>query len=500
MNMTMKKIIAALFTGLFLFSSVAVIQAQTSQSKPKPKPKQAMPVNAHPGTSSQVKPAGAIPQKSLEIRQEPLQQKDKILPYPIYQKKLDNGLNVVTVPYDSKGVASFYIVVRVGSRNEIESGKTGFAHFFEHMMFRGTKKYPKDKYSSILKSTGASANANTSLDRTLYHMTGSSEKLETMFDLESDRFMNLDYSIEDFKTEAGAVKGEYTKNSSNPYTKLNEMIQNTAFSNHTYKHTTMGFWEDVVDMPNQYDYSRLFFNRYYRPEYCTIIVVGDAKPGEVNQLAQKYFGSWKKGNYSSSIPVEPVQTQTRYTHLQKPGFPPFLSLNYKGPAHNDAAIDLPALDVLFSIYFSETSDLYNKLVMKEQKARSIDGGVSNTRDPFLISIDASLVDTTAFKMVKEEIMRTLVEAGTKAVDTELLKAAKLNLKNSFRMSIDNPSAIAQSLSSFTWLTGNPESLNNYYGMYDKVTAQDIMNVAKKYFRSDRLTIGTISPNSKENLK
>ena len=125
-----------------------------------------------------------------------------ILPATIHQKKLDNGLNVVTVPYASPGIAAFYIVVRVGSRNEIEPGHTGFAHFFEHMMFRGTDKYPKEKYSEVLKSTGASANANTSLDRTVYHMTGSSSKLETMFELEADRFQHLKYSVQGFKTEA----------------------------------------------------------------------------------------------------------------------------------------------------------------------------------------------------------------------------------------------------------------------------------------------------------
>src|SRR5690348_11811743 len=131
-------------------------------------------------------------------------QAKKILPYEIYQKKLANGLNVVTVPYSSPGLAAFYIVVRAGSRDEVESGKTGFAHFFEHMMFRGTDKYPSEKYSAIMKSTGASANANTSIDRTMYHMTGNAAKLETMFEIEGDRFQNLKYSLQDFKTEAGA--------------------------------------------------------------------------------------------------------------------------------------------------------------------------------------------------------------------------------------------------------------------------------------------------------
>ena len=137
---------------------------------------------------------------------------ERILPYPIHTHTLANGLQVVTVPFDSPGLASLYIVVRVGSRNEIEKGVTGFAHFFEHMMFRGTDAYPTEKYMEVLKSTGASANAVTSNDRTMYHMTGNADKLDVMFALESDRFINLNYSEHDFKTEAGAVKGEYTKN------------------------------------------------------------------------------------------------------------------------------------------------------------------------------------------------------------------------------------------------------------------------------------------------
>ncbi len=132
---------------------------------------------------------------------------EKILPYPIFQHRLDNGLNVVTVPFDSPGLAAFHIITRVGARNEVEPGVTGFAHFFEHMMFRGTEKYSKEEYAAALKSTGAAANANTTQDRTNYHMTGNSEKLELMFELESDRFMNLQYSEHEFKTEAGAVKG-----------------------------------------------------------------------------------------------------------------------------------------------------------------------------------------------------------------------------------------------------------------------------------------------------
>ena len=424
----------------------------------------------------------------------------KILPYPIHQKKLANGLNIVTVPFDSPGLVAFYILVRVGSRDEVESGHTGFAHFFEHMMFRGTEKYPKEKYGDILKSTGASANANTSEDRTLYHMTGSSASLETMFELEADRFQNLKYSVQGFKTEAGAVKGEYTKNSASPYVQLDEKISEAAFRFHTYGHTTMGYFKDIVDMPNQYDYSMEFFNRFYRPEYCTIIVVGDVNAEQVNGLSQKYFGNWKPGTFVSKIEPEPMQKEKHFTHIQKAGFPPYLSLNYKGPAFSDQNMDFPALDVLSSILLSEKSPLYKKLVFDEQKVRNLGGGAYDVRDPGLINISASVVKAEDMQYVKDEIVKALEQSKSVPFNEKIITETKSHLKYSFAMSIDNPTAIAESLSHYTWLTGDPESVNRLYALYDKVTAADLMNVAKKYFLDTSLTIGTISTGTEGGIK
>lgn len=421
---------------------------------------------------------------------------DKILPYPIHQKQMANGLNVVTVQFDSPGLAAFYIVVRVGSRNEVEQGVTGFAHFFEHMMFRGTERYPRDKYNDVLKSIGAGANANTSLDRTIYHMTGDATKLETMFDLEADRFQNLRYSEHDFKTEAGAVKGEYTKNFASPYQQSYENLMNTAFDVHTYKHTTMGFFKDIVDMPNQYTYSLEFFDRYYRPEYTTVVVVGDVTPQRVNALAEKYFGSWKHGTYVSVVPPEPKQDSARSTHLSDGSIPPYLSLNYKGPAFSDNDIDMPALDVLTTILFSPTSELYKKLVIREQKVRQLSGGASDTRDPNLISVSASLVKKEDLQYVKDEIVKAVEAFKTSGADEAMLAKTKSRLKYSFAMGIDNPSTIANSLCAYITLTGDPESLNRLYAMYDTVTNDDLKRIAATYFVPSGLTIATISADAK----
>ncbi len=425
---------------------------------------------------------------------------NKILPYPIFQHKLDNGLNVVTVPFDSPGLAALHIITRVGARNEVEPGVTGFAHFFEHMMFRGTDNYSRDEYNAQLKLTGAAANANTTQDRTDYHMTGNADMLELMFKLESDRFMNLKYSEHDFKTEAGAVKGEYTKNFASPYSQINEKRAETAFTTHTYSHTTMGYFDDIVDMPNQYEYSKKFFDRYYRPEYNTILVVGDVTPEKVNSLAEKYFAAWQHGSYTSVVPEEPGQTETKYVHLQNDSIPPFFSMSYKGPAFSDSKIDMPALDVLSSILFSPTSSLYKKLVIDEQKVRFISGGAYDSRDPGLFTIQVSMVDKADMPYVMGEIEKAIDKVKQDGVNRDLLAITKSNLKYSFAMSIDSADAIADSLSHYIQLTGDPESINRLYAMYDTVTEDDIKMAANKYFNKDHLTIATISDDEQGALK
>ncbi len=423
-----------------------------------------------------------------------------ILPYEIHHTTLENGLNVVVVPFDSPGVAAFYTVFRVGARDEVEAGVTGFAHFFEHMMFRGTDKYSKEQYSAILKSTGASANANTTQDRTLYYMTGDVSKLDIMFDIESDRFRNLKYSEHEFKTEAGAVKGEYTKNVASPYSQLNEKLQATAFSTHTYQHTTMGFIADIVDMPNQFDYSLTFKERFYRPEYATVIVVGDVTAEQVNTLAKKYFGTWQRGSYESIIPVEPVQKETRYVHLQNDTVPAAFALNYKAAAFSSNDMEVPALDILGSVLFSRTSPLYKKLVIDERKARSLSGGINDSRDPGLFAINASVYNSSDMQYVKDEIDKTLAEFKLNGVDAQKLADIKSALKYRFAMRIDNPSTIANSLASYVQLTGDPQALNKLYVQYDSITVADLQKVVEQYFIESGLTVATISGEEKGNVK
>jgi len=219
---------------------------------------------------------------------------DDILPFKATTKTLPNGLVVIVVPTGFPNIVSLQIPVLTGSRNEVEPGKSGFAHFFEHMMFRGTPTLSPDEYNSIITKAGARQNAYTTDDYTNYHITFAKEDLDTLLRIEADRFQNLSYPVEAFKTESRAVLGEYNKNSANPIQKLFETIRANAFTAHTYRHTTMGFIEDIEDMPNQYEYSKTFFQRWYRPENTAIIVAGDVDPAKVIPLVEKYWGAMEQ--------------------------------------------------------------------------------------------------------------------------------------------------------------------------------------------------------------
>ena len=184
------------------------------------------------------------------------------------------------------------IPVQTGSRNEVEKGKSGFAHFFEHMMFRGTEKYPSDAYTNMLKNAGASTNAYTTDDYTNYHITFTKPDLEKMIEVEADRFQNLNYSESAFRTEALAVKGEYLKDFSNPLIAAYNRVRSLSFSVHPYNHTTMGLVEDIEQMPEQMDYAKEFFGRWYRPEHTAVVIVGDVDPAATYSLVEKYWSDW----------------------------------------------------------------------------------------------------------------------------------------------------------------------------------------------------------------
>jgi zinc protease len=417
----------------------------------------------------------------------------KTFPFPYTQEELPNGLRLVTISTDSPNLVSIYIVVQTGSRNEVEPGKTGFAHLFEHLMFRGTEQYSPQKYQEVLQRAGAASNASTGDDFTQYYTTFSKEDLPQILAMEADRFQHLKYSPEMFKTETGAVLGEYNKNSSNPEEKLDEVLHDTAFDRHPYKHTTMGFLKDVQDMPNQYDYSLRFFDRYYRPEYTTIVVAGDVDSKRVRALADQSWGSWKRGSYRPDIPVEPLQKGPRENRVDWP-LPtlPLIAIAYKGPAFTDTQKDWAALDVLATLAFSRTSDLYQKLVVNEQKVDTLDGEIARRVDPNLFEVEARVKRADDMQYVRDQILNTVKRFQNEVVPADKLAAVKNRERYQFTMQLDNSQTVAQTVARFVALRRTPDTIDRLFEIYAQLTPEDIRAAAGKYLVESGRTIVTLT--------
>ena len=417
----------------------------------------------------------------------------KIFPYAYAQEDLPNGLRLVTVPTDYPNIVAVFIVVQTGSRNEVEPGHTGFAHLFEHLMFKGTEKFPPAKYNETLNRIGAASNASTSADYTVYHTTFSKEDLETVLMMEADRFQNLKYTEPEFKTETLAVLGEYNKNSSSPFQKLDEVVNDTAFDRHTYKHETMGFLKDIQDMPNQYDYSLKFFERYYRPEYTTIIVVGDVKTKATRDLVDKYWGALKHGSYKPDIPAEPPQAAPRTAHVDWPSPTlPIILVAFKGPAYSDTTKDTAALDVLSTLAFSPTSELYRKLVIQEQRVDSLRAFSPGNVDPSLFEITARVKKAADLDYVRDQILSAIQAFQAKPVDGQRLDSVRRRLRYEVALEMDNSETIARILSSYVALRRSPETINKLFDQYAGLTPEDVQQTATRYLVEAARTIVTLT--------
>jgi zinc protease len=421
----------------------------------------------------------------------------KIFPYKYFMDDLPNGLRLVTVPTDYPNIVALYIVVGTGSRNEIEPGKSGFAHLFEHLMFRGTERTPPQQYNAALKRAGADSNAYTEDDRTVYHTVFSKEDFDQILSLEADRFQNLKVPVDLFKTETRAVLGEYNKNASSPTRKLYEVLRDTAFNGHTYKHTTMGYLRDIENFPNEYNYSLDFFKRYYRPEYTTIVVAGDVNHDNVLELVKKYWGNWQRGSYVPDIPAEAVQKAERTAHVDWPQPTlPWVAVSFKAPAYSDEQKDKAALDLIGSLGFSPTSELYQRLVIKEQKVDVLAPDFEDHRDPYLVTVIARVKDAKDVAYVRGEIIKTFDSYKTQLVAKDKLDAVKSNLRYSFALSLDNSEAIAANLAPFIALRRTPETVNKVYEIYSAITPEDLQAMAKKYLIPEHRTIVTLSQKEK----
>jgi len=339
---------------------------------------------------------------------------------------------------------------------------------------------------------GADSNAYTSEDLTVYHILAGKAALPQIVEIEADRFQRLQYEDAKFQKEARAVLGEYNKNASNPIEKMVETLYDNAFTTHTYKHTTMGFLKDIENMPKELAYSRQFFDRYYRPENVIVLVVGDAEPEKVFKLVEKRYGEWKPGDKHPAIPVEPAQKKEKRAALTWKGATlPMLLEGYHAPAFSTTNVDVPTLDVLAELLFAERAPLYKRLVIKEQKVETLAGSNDAHVDPNLFTVLARIKKPADIPYVEKAIHDEMARIAREGVDEKTLAEVLSHVKYAFAGQLSTADKTALQASSFLALTGELDSINAYFALYDKVTSADVKRVAGTILTPTNRTVVTM---------
>ena len=416
----------------------------------------------------------------------------KAFPFPVEMQTLPNGLRVAFVTYDSPGLVAYYTLIRVGSRNEVEKGRSGYAHFFEHMMFTGTKAHSSREYDDTMTGLGLSTNAFTDNDLTVYHLYGPSKALPTIIEYEADRFRNLDYSEAAFRTEAGAILGEYLKSASDPEQKLYEKMMETAYTTHTYRHTVIGYLEDIKNMPAGYEYSREFFRRYYTPDDAIVFVVGDFDKAGTLAMIEKAYGGWTGKVETAPIPAEPKQTQARRGQVvwDKPTLPR-LWIAWHAPGADD--LKLAATQNLMNAYlFGPTSPLYQSLVLGRQLVDSMDATYGDHRDPYLFGVLLRVKDAKNLKVIESAVLAEIKALAGGRVDAKRMDAVRSNLKYSNIMQLNKADSVALSLVLNTTLTGDVDFLNKEFEALASLKPGDLQTFAKKYLLDANRTTVTLA--------
>lgn len=412
---------------------------------------------------------------------------EKMFPYQYKKISLENGFNAYLIKVTGSSQIAYITYVRTGSRDEWEPGHSGYAHLVEHLMFKGTVRYPD--YDAALTAIGGSNNAFTSSDMTAYYVIAAGNELEGVIDLESDRFKNLDYTEAVFKTETGAVIGEFYQSRSNPFSMLYENLKNTAFDVHTYKHTTIGFEADVNNMPTQFEYCKSFYQRYYRPENCVLLIAGDVDFESAEKAVRKHYSDWESGFVPPKIQPEPPQKAPRSADVSFKGKTlPLLSIGYKAPAWSATDKSAVAGQILGTIAFGSTSELYKRLVVEEQKVQSLSASFGLLRDPYLLTINTMVKSPDLVADVQKAIEETAAKFREELCDAQRLEDTKRNMRYGFLMGLETPQGTIFSMLTFVVNSGGIEAVEDYYETVKSITPEDLREAARRFLVDEGKTV------------
>jgi predicted Zn-dependent peptidase len=413
-------------------------------------------------------------------------------PVKFTDTKLKNGLRLIVSEDHTAPVFSIAVVYNVGSRNE-RQGRTGFAHLFEHMMYKGSENVGPGEHFYTVFANGGTMNGTTNKERTLYFETMPSNQLEAAIFLEADRMKSLAITKDNLDNQRNAVQEERRLGIDNQaYGKTFEAIDELALDNPAYKHSVIGSMQDLNAA--SVDDVATFFRTYYAPNNAIIAVTGDVTTANVLELARKYF---------EPIPVQPsppavdtkqaAQTAERRLALDDAlARVPRLDISYRIPSN--LSPDDDTIDVLTSILGSgRSSRFYETIVRQKQLATNVGAFARESRGPRLFRISATPIPGKSIENLEAAIYAEIerVKAGPIA-DWEIEKARN-NAKRQFVGGLQSSLNRAIDLAEYALVYNNPGEINTRYQRLDKLNAADVQRVAKQYLTPENRSVVVTNP-------
>jgi predicted Zn-dependent peptidase len=405
---------------------------------------------------------------------------------------LANGLRVQLVEDHGAPVIAVNVAYDVGSRNE-RPGRTGFAHLFEHMMFKGSRNVGDGEHFYQVFSNGGTMNGTTSSDLTLYFETLPANQLELALFLEADRMRSLVITQEKLDNQRHAVQEERRLRVDNqPYGRADEHFDELFYTNFAYQHSTIGSMTDL-DAASVEDVAQ-FFKTYYAPNNAVLSVVGDFKPNEAMALIRRYFEDIPRQTEPPAVDLSepPQKAERRETMTDALARATQVQIAYKTPVGNDP--DHYALRVLSSVLQQgDSSRLYQTLNKEKELVVSIGGFVDERIGPGGLYIGATVRPGKKAADVEAAIYAEIEQLQQQPIAEWELEKAKNTTRFGYLQSIRSAQSRATMLGSFTVKFDDPNLINTRVAGFDAVTRADVQRVAKKYLQKNNRTVIVTNP-------
>ena len=400
------------------------------------------------------------------------------------QYTLDNGLDVILHKDNSAPVVATTVMYHVGAKNE-DPDRTGFAHFFEHLLFEGTENIEKGEWFKIVSSNGGTNNATTNDDRTYYYDIFPSNNLELGLWMESERMMHPTIDQQGVETQNEVVKEEKRLRVDNaPYGNLLTQVKKHLFEKHPYRWSTIGSMEHL-DAATLEEFLA-FYDKYYVPNNATLVVAGDIDIDETKELVKAYFGPIEKGEAVPQITIkeEPITKEKHATYTDPNIQIPAVALAWRTPSMKSR--DAYVLDMISTLLSDgKSSRLYKKLVDDQKQALQI-GAFNLAQEDYGMYIVFGLpMGQTALDTLVSEIDEEIKRLQTEPISKREYEKLQNIFENRFVNSNSSIEGIAGSLATYNELYGDTDLINEEIEIYRSITREDIQRVAKKYLNPNQ---------------